>query len=118
MGGNPLSMAAGIASFKQISKRTFLESVEKKGNFFLRKLQKIENNSMIKEVRGLGLILAIEFNSDAVARKFCSYCLKKGLLVILTEKYNVRILPPLNVKIKEIDEAMKIFLDALEQIYD
>lgn len=73
---------------------------------------------MIKEVRGLGLILAIEFNSDSQARKFCSYCLKMGLLVILTEKYNVRILPPLNVKIKEINEAMTIFLDALEQTYD
>ena len=41
-----------------------------------------------------------------------------GLLVILTEKYNVRILPPLNVKIKEINEAMTIFLGALEQTYD
>ena len=118
MGGNPLSMAAGKASFKQISKATFLSSVEKKGKFFLKKLKKIQNNQMIKEVRGLGLILAIEFNSDSQARKFCSYCLKMGLLVILTEKYNVRILPPLNVKIKEINEAMTIFLGALEQTYD
>ena len=51
---------------------------------------------------------------------FCSVnssiCLKKGLLVILTEKYNVRILPPLNVKINEIKEAIEIFTIALEQI--
>ena len=46
MGGNPLSMAAGKASFKQISKATFLSSVEKKGKFYLIKLKKIQNNHM------------------------------------------------------------------------
>ena len=116
MGGNPMSMVAGLSSFRQISKTKFLDSVVKKGDLFLNLLKKIEKNSHIKEVRGLGLILAIEFYSDVAAKKFSNTCLKKGLLVILTEKYNVRILPPLNVKIKEIKEAVKIFMQALEQI--
>ena len=116
MGGNPMSMVAGLSSFRQISKTQFLESVVKKGDLFLNLLKKIEKNSHIKEVRGLGLILAIEFYSDVAAKKFSNTCLKNGLLVILTEKYNVRILPPLNVKIKEIKEAVKIFMQALEQI--
>ncbi|NSW88806.1 acetylornithine/succinylornithine family transaminase [bacterium] len=116
MGGNPLSMVAGLSSFKQIANSKFLASVEKKGKLFLKQLKIFEKNSFIKEVRGLGLILAIEFHSDQAAKIFCSICLKKGLLVILTEKYNVRILPPLNVKINEIKEAIEIFTIALEQI--
>ena len=115
MGGNPLSMAAGITSFKQISGHSFLNSVVKKGTFFLNELRRIEENPNIKEVRGLGLILAIEFNSEKVAKSFCKICLENGLLVILTEKYNVRILPPLNVKKSEINMSIKIIKRVCKQ---
>ena len=43
-------------------------------------------------------------------------CIKNGLLVLITEKYNVRILPPLNVKNNEITESIKIMKLVLEQI--
>jgi predicted acetylornithine/succinylornithine family transaminase len=118
MGGNPLSMAAGLASFKQISNKSFLSSVTRKGKIFLNELKKFEKNPKIKEVRGLGLILAIEFYSDKDAKDFSSLCLKNGLLVILTERFNIRILPPLNVKINEIKKSIDIFLNVLEQLDD
>ena len=118
MGGNPLSMAAGLASFKQISNKSFLSSVTRKGKIFLNELKKFEKNPKIKEVRGLGLILAIEFYSDKDAKAFSSLCLKNGLLVILTERFNIRILPPLNVKINEIKKSIDIFLNVLEQLDD
>tara|TARA_Y100000748_G_scaffold49659_1_gene38214 strand:+ start:1442 stop:2641 length:1200 start_codon:yes stop_codon:yes gene_type:complete len=116
MGGNPLSMVAGLASFKQISKESFLRSVTKKGQFFLKELKKFEKNPKVKEVRGLGLILAIEFYSDKDAKVFSKLCLKEGLLIILTERFNIRILPPLNVKISEINKSIKIFTNVLEQL--
>ena len=92
MGGNPLAMAAGMASFKQINTKSFLSNVTSKGNYFLKELKKLSTNSKIKEVRGLGLILAIEFFSSRLAKKFATLCLNKGLLVLLTEKVNIRIL--------------------------
>ena len=114
--GNPLAMAAGMASFKQINTKSFLSNVTSKGNYFLKELKKLSTNSKIKEVRGLGLILAIEFFSSRLAKKFATLCLNKGLLVLLTEKVNIRILPPLNVKKSEIDQSIKIFKSSLEDL--
>jgi len=118
MGGNPLSMASGLASFKQISKPSFLLNVRDRGAFFLSELKKIAKSPKIKEARGLGLILAIEFNLQEDAKAFSSICLERGLLVLLTEKCNVRILPPLNVKVGEVKNALKIFKIALEEMND
>jgi len=76
---------------------------------FLNELKKFKKNKYVKDIRGLGLILAIEFKSKDVAQRFSDLCLHEGLLVILTEKFNIRILPPLNVKISEIRQSIKIF---------
>ncbi len=116
MGGNPLSMSAGLAYLSQINKKSFLKEIEKKGKYFLDELKKIEKHNAVREVRGLGLILAVEFYSDKVAKQFSQLCIKKGLLVILTEKFNIRILPPLNVKLTEIRKSIEIFNSVFEEI--
>ena len=116
MGGNPLAMSAGISSFRQTTNKKFLEDVSKKGKLFLKELKKFEKNKFVKDVRGLGLILAIEFFSSDTARKFSQLCFREGLLIILTEKFNIRILPPLNVKIREISKSIKIFNSVLGKI--
>lgn len=116
MGGNPLAMASGLSMLNQIKKPSFLINVNKKGELFLDKLKKLSSSDLIKEVRGKGLILAIEFYEEKKARLFANKCIKNGLLVLITEKYNVRILPPLNVKNNEIIESIKIMKLVLEQI--
>ena len=116
MGGNPLAMASGLSMLNQIKKPSFLNSVSKKGKLFLNKLKKLASSDLIKEVRGKGLILAIEFYEQKKAKLFTNKCIKNGLLVLITEKYNVRILPPLNVKNDEIIESVKIMKFVLEQI--
>ena len=116
MGGNPLAMASGLSMLNQIKKPSFLNSVSKKGKLFLNKLKKLASSDLIKEVRGKGLILAIEFYEQKKAKLFTNKCIKNGLLVLITEKYNVRILPPLNVKNNEIIESVKIMKFVLEQI--
>jgi len=116
MGGNPLAMASGLSMLNQIKKPSFLINVNKKGELFLDKLKKLSNSDLIKEVRGKGLILAIEFYEEKKAKLFANKCIKNGLLVLITEKYNVRILPPLNVKNNEIIESIKIMKFVLEQI--
>ena len=116
MGGNPLAMASGLSMLNQIKKPSFLNNVNKKGELFLDKLKKLSSSDLIKEVRGKGLILAIEFYEEKKAKLFTNKCIKNGLLVLITEKYNVRILPPLNVKNNEIIESIKIMKLVLEQI--
>ena len=116
MGGNPLAMSSGLASYKQISKKSFMSKVVKSGDFFLSELVKMSGNKLVKEVRGLGLILAIEFYSSIKAKNFSDICLRLGLLVILTEKKNIRILPPLNVKLNEIKKSISIFNIALREL--
>ena len=116
MGGNPLAMASGLSMVNQIKKPSILNSVSKKGKLFLNKLKKLASSDLIKEVRGKGLILAIEFYEQKKAKLFTNKCIKNGLLVLITEKYNVRILPPLNVKNDEIIESVKIMKFVLEQI--
>ena len=116
MGGNPLAMASGLSMVNQIKKPSFLNSVSKKGKLFLNKLKKLASSDLIKEVRGKGLILAIEFYEQKKAKLFTNKCIKNGLLVLITEKYNVRILPPLNVKNNEIIESVKIMKFVLEQM--
>ena len=116
MGGNPLAMASGLSMLNQIKKPSFLINVNKKGELFLNKLKKLSNSDLIKEVRGKGLILAIEFYEEKKAKLFTNKCIKNGLLVLITEKYSVRILPPLNVKNNEITESIKIMKLVLEQI--
>ena len=116
MGGNPLAMASGLSMLNQIKKPSFLNTVSKKGKLFLNKLKNLASSDLIKEVRGKGLILAIEFYEQKKAKLFTNKCIKNGLLVLITEKYNVRILPPLNVKNNEIIESVKIMKFVLEQI--
>ena len=116
MGGNPLAMASGLSMLNQIKKPSFLINVNKKGELFLDKLKKLSSSDLIKEVRGKGLILAIEFYEEKKAKLFANKCIKNGLLVLITEKYNVRILPPLNVKNNEIIESIKIMKLVLEEI--
>ena len=118
MGGNPLAMSAGLSSFKQTTDKKFLKDVSRKGKLFLNELKKFKKNKFVKDVRGLGLILAIEFFSSDIAKKFSELCLQNGLLIILTEKFNIRILPPLNVKISEISKSIKIFDSALGKMHE
>ncbi len=90
------------------------------GDYFLEHLEILAQNykKEIKEVRGKGLILGIEFKNKDVAKKVVNTSIDKGLLTILTKGKVMRILPPLNVKQKEIDAALKIISRALNEVKD
>ncbi len=107
-GGNPLAMAVGNAVVEQIFKKKFLKNVEKKSKYFHNELKKIKNDypMLIKEVRGVGLLIGLKlFNNQA---KFIQNLEDNNLLTIRAAENVVRILPPLNVKKSEIDLAIKI----------
>ena len=107
-GGNPLAMSVGNAVLDQIFKKGFLKNVEKMSKYFHIELNKIkdEYSQIIKEVRGVGFLIGLQLFHDQT--KFIKSLENNKLLTIRAAENVVRILPPLTVKKKEIDLALKI----------
>ena len=107
-GGNPLAMAVGNAVLDQILKKKFLANVKKKSLYFHAELGRLKNEfpKIIKEVRGVGLLIGLQLYGDQT--NFIQKLMNNNLLTIRAAENVVRILPPLNVKKKEIDLAIKI----------
>ena len=107
-GGNPLAMSVGNAVLDQIFKKGFLKNVQKISKYFHFELNKIKNEypKIIKEVRGVGLLIGLQLFNDQT--KFIKKLMDNKLLTIKAAENVIRILPPLNVKKNEIDLALKI----------
>ena len=107
-GGNPLAMSVGNAVLDQIFKKEFLKNVKKLSRYFHFELNKLKEEfpKIIKEVRGIGFLIGLQlFNNQS---KFIQKLMDNNLLTIRASENVVRILPPLNVKKKEIDLAIRI----------
>ena len=107
-GGNPLAMSVGNAVMDEIFKKGFLSKVKSNSKYFITELNKIKNKfpNIIKEIRGIGLILGIQLHHDQTL--FIQSLMKNKLLTIRAAENVIRILPPLNVNKKEINIALKI----------
>ena len=107
-GGNPLAMVVGNAIMDEVFQKGFLSNVRKNSKYFLSELNKLKKNypKLIKEIRGIGLLIGIQVKVDL--ENFISRLTANKLLTIRAAENVVRILPPLNVKKKEIDLALKI----------
>ena len=107
-GGNPLAMAVGNTVMDIVSSRKFLTNVKKLSKYFLSNLNllKIKHPKVIKEIRGRGLLIGIQLFKDQT--KFIKKLMDNKLLTIRAADNVIRILPPLNVKKSEIDQALKI----------
>ena len=120
LGGNPLAMSAGKTVLDTIMDEGLLDGATDSGQYFLERLEKLKEKykKRIKEVRGEGLILGIEFKDKETAKATVNKCIEHGLLTILTAQKVMRILPPLNVSRKDIDLAVKIIEKALKEVSD
>ncbi len=107
-GGNPLAMAVGNTVMDIVSSKKFLNNVKNLSNYFLSNLNKLKEKypNVIKEVRGRGLLIGIQLYKDQ--SKFIKTLMDNRLLTIRAAENVIRILPPLNVKKKELDQALKI----------
>lgn len=115
-GGNPLACAIGEAAIDVIIEEKLADRAAENGKYFLDKLQEIkEKNPKIKEVRGKGLLLAVEFYPEAgPARKYCLALKEKGILAKDTHETTIRFAPPLVIKKEEIDWAVGIIEDVFQ----
>ena len=107
-GGNPLAMAVGNTVMDIVSNRKFLNNVKKLSKYFFSNLNLLKTRypKVIKDIRGRGLLIGIQLFKDQT--KFIKKLMDNKLLTIRAADNVIRILPPLNVKKSEIDQALKI----------
>ncbi len=111
-GGNPLACAVARAALKVLFEEGLIENSFKQGEYFLSELKKISHPA-IKEVRGRGLMVALEFHSEiGGARAYCNKLKDEGILAKDTHENIVRFAPPLVIQREEID----ILLEAINKV--
>lgn len=109
-GGNPVA-AAGACVVLETMTPEFLTSVKEKGTYIRTKVEEM-NLSVVKSVRGMGLMVGIGVtcsHKEAVGKM-----MEKGLLALTAGTDTVRLLPPLNISYEEIDEGLAILRSVLE----
>jgi len=105
--GNPLATAAGYAVLKHIVDTNLIAAVKEKGERLMAKLRSLEDrHGTISEVRGRGLLCAVQFDAD-IAEQVTREALAEGLLLNNLRPNVLRIAPPLTVTDEEIDEAVE-----------
>ena len=107
-GGNPLAMSVGNAVLDVLFKKNFLTNVRKNGKYFHSQLKLLQQTypNIIEEIRGVGLLIGMKLRVNQ--SKFIENLMKNKLLTVKAAENVVRILPPLNVKKSEIDQAVTI----------
>jgi len=105
-GGNPLACAVARKALEVLVKEKMVENAAVMGEYFLNRLKKIKSH-VIKEVRGRGLMIAIELfkNSKKGAKEVCKILMHNGILCKETHETIIRFAPPLVITKKEIDMA-------------
>ncbi len=115
-GGNPVTSAAAYATVKYIIDNDIPGKVKEVGQYLREGLEGLRQKfPFITGVRGRGLLVAMEFNSD-IAQSLVIACLERGLLVNQLKANALRFVPPLIIGNKEVDEALFILQGALGSV--
>jgi len=106
-GGNPLACAVARTALRVLDEENLVENAARMGGHFLEGLRQIDN-SLIKEVRGRGLMLAVEFDPAAGgARPYCERLQQAGILCKETHDHIIRFAPPLVITRDDVDWAVE-----------
>lgn len=112
-GGNPLACAIANKTLEIIANRDFLNQVKAKGKYFLSKLENLlKDNSKVKEIRGIGLMIGVELNEES--RPIALKMLENGVIVSATAGTVIRIVPPLVINYDEIDKVIEVLVNCLD----
>ena len=114
-GGNPLACAAANVVLDVVGNDTFLSNVDAMGEYMKSRLEKIKAQypDLVKEVRGMGLILGMELTQPG--RDIVNACLTKGAIINCTAGNVLRFVPPLIINKEHIDEVCDILAEVLPE---
>ncbi|MBM4275916.1 MAG: aspartate aminotransferase family protein [Deltaproteobacteria bacterium] len=111
-GGGPVIAAAALTALRLLSQPEFLAQVRVKGQYVKNSLKLLQEQfTVIKEIRGLGLMWGIEL--DREGGPVVDFCRERGLLLNCTQGNVIRLLPPLTVNLDEINRGLQILTAAL-----
>lgn len=117
-GGHPVMCVAGLAGLRVLleQREELVDGAKAKGELFHRYLK----HPAIKEIRSLGLMMAVEMESFEVNKKVIDRCIEKGVLTdwFLFAPQCLRIAPPLIINEEEIKQACDIILEAIDAVYN
>ncbi|TDQ42107.1 acetylornithine transaminase [Aureibacillus halotolerans] len=115
-GGNPVSMAAAHAVLKEINQPAFLQEVQQKGDMILSKLHDgLKDMSIVKEIRGKGLMIGIELTIPAAP--ILLELQTKGVLAVSAGENVVRLLPPLVISNEDLSAALDVLIQTVEETH-
>jgi acetylornithine/N-succinyldiaminopimelate aminotransferase len=104
-GGNPLACAASLATIKVIESENLLHQAAEKGNWLMSQISAL-NIPDIKEVRGKGLMIGVEFDYDT--RQLVNRMMENGVLANSTAGNVLRLLPPLNISYEDLGSVLEV----------
>lgn len=114
-GGNPIAMAAGLATGRMIEEEGILENVDLMAERFRSRLEPlVEELSIVRELRTLGMMVGVDLNVPSMPA--VGKCMERGLLLNATHDTVVRLLPPLNVTAEQVDEGCEILEAVLREM--
>ncbi len=115
--GNLAASAVGYKTIEIIQKQNLLENADAMGLYLRKQLMELENRyqPLISNVRGLGLMDAVDSQTPETRNKIVSESLNRGLVLIGCGHNSIRFLPPLDVRKREIDIAIGVLEDALKK---
>ncbi len=115
-GGNPLACAVGLTALRVLVEEQLAERSRELGAYLKEQLAALQS-PLIKEVRGQGLLLGMEFHADKIsARQVCEQLMQNGLLSKETHATVVRFAPPLVITRNQIDDAVAIIRSTLADL--
>ncbi|MDO9595627.1 MAG: aspartate aminotransferase family protein [Lutibacter sp.] len=114
-GGNPLVCAASLATIEVLESENLLKQAEEKGHWLKEKITAMKNPD-IKEIRGKGLMIGVEFNFET--KPLVQNMLENGVLANATADKVLRLVPPLNISYDDLEKVMEVLKKSLKELKD
>jgi acetylornithine/succinyldiaminopimelate/putrescine aminotransferase len=113
-GGHPVNCAAAVANIEVLQNSGIIEKVEAKGQL----LESLLSHKAIRQIRRIGLMMAVEFENARTVEKIVRKCLEKGVITFwfLSSVNSFRLAPPLIITEEQISEASHKILEAIDQV--
>lgn len=112
-GGHPISCAAALAQVDELLGRDLAGNAKKMGEYFMTQLKTLPH---VKEVRGQGLLVGVEFDDTISGVDVKHGCLDRKLLITAIGAHTIRMVPPLIVTQEECDKAVAVIREAVEAL--
>jgi acetylornithine aminotransferase/acetylornithine/N-succinyldiaminopimelate aminotransferase len=117
-GGNPLACAVAIAVIDTIRRDNLLSHIQDVGNFFHEELTKLAaRHDCIVDVRGIGLMLGVELNSEDLAKRVAADLMKRRIIINRTSETVLRFLPPFILERQHVETAIKALDEIVSATY-